>query len=1720
MAAKLTLPQLPAKHRDLPSWIQSHPDTPLNQIIAPYNDYDAVVRKLFAQERSHAALQENHLNIVPLYDSRGVADVRVRARDLASELSTTKERYIMPLKEEDRRLNGSLAVVPRFEDFRGNFNIFSEGALSDMDWSNVVVAGSAVVTCLLPVPEKYRDSKRALREYYHEKIAPASDVDLFLYGLDEAQAIEKIKQIEYKVKNSILYETTTVRTRNTITIVSQYPTRHVQIVLRIYKSVAEILTGFDVDCACAAFDGKQVFASPRALASYITQINPIDLSRRSPSYENRLSKYSHRGFEIFWPELDRSQVDPTIFERSFTRVVGLARLLVLEKLPKSSDRESYIEQRRQERGRPARRNNIRQQAGNIKDDWVDEVPEWEEGDQISDYNTFTLPYGSRFKARKIEKLLYTKDLLINAEWNKPKDRQVNLHRHPAFFGDVVDVVQDCCGCCPQPETEEEKETAEKESKIYVSGNISFVKDDPGRQEIGSFNPITETDWTEMAYVGNTERLCQAIVNCDIEGVEACLTEGTADPNNRDYTGRTPLHLACLTSTPEIVQCLLDHGARLISRLADGRTALHLAAARGSLEIVRILLRRSEQNEAEQSQPDTQQDGKGGDESEIEEPNAGGDQSSCTSGSFIHVDREIDADSDGIDLAMCENEMEPDIYDINVVSWDIPTSALHLAILNGHVDVVNELVASFGADVLLPVKLFYDHSNSPRAAILNLALALRLPLEKVNTMTEKLLQLGALPTQADLGNVTPLHYVAASDHADLLDTYLNHNRPATMKAINYLVPSGYSWRTSAHSALMIALLGRNSLGATKLLGAAAQPSIDFESFVKPGQGIFERIKTNSSDRNKEIFRHELTQPIILAVQKDLPVVAVRLLDSDVDPNELTPEGYNVLDDVSCQSYTIGQSVLDCVRDKIAKLRNYHGENLNDVPPLPLVHPDHCLNGLELGTYQMWTAEKAICQAKMRYEKDEKKYAKAVNNNENRKGLEQKFLAVRALLEEFEGLETALVEKGAKPFYDLFPECERPGKEISNPGSPRTEPFKVEYNFSVPDLTDTRKKAYFELFEAAWRGDLETIKTLTLVATGDENHQSPLQIAVRDQNRFSPFSIAILRGHQHIAKAILEIAQAQFKREASGTYERYEMDLEAFHEDAEIRLYSEIIDDRFTIENIGETAMQVECEISPLQIFSWDCPVSMFTDEESDLTDLVHYAIWKNDVDLLEFILQLGQELTQRDNTVETQIFTISTSAFRLAIKKGHLGCLEAIIRYTGAELQADNLLQDCGIKVKEEKPRFYPGLSIRGKKRADWAAAGRGMTGLRQRQEDPLLIAAFLGSLSSVQWFLSSAPIKTYVKFIKGHEQDDKLKLLSQSVEDMEGPLMGWIQSRNDFILHCAVLSKPTQESCQLVEYLVKSFPQSIETKSAAGHTPLSLAFSLDQVEFARILIKAGANQATRDRKGNNLVHLLLSDTDDNARGEPGNMERLLALLDTRLIPSLLTERSSNEPGSLTPIARWMHQSQQQRCRTESSGWEFDHNRETDGNLAVVRCFLEFAQPTGQKHLDMFDGTGNTPLHEAVKQQSPRIFKAMAGYRPDLLYRENATGSTPLELAVDNWVAEALSNPPPILVDGRQSEARHEESSCVLDRQPESFDPGYPTKRESERQAIYKSACERARTSPHKRILVSLNEANEVAKRLAARKEREMFATVDRDVVTQWYHHAVWYGKGKLTGVRV
>ncbi|MCJ1282483.1 hypothetical protein MMC26_001806 [Xylographa opegraphella] len=412
--------------------------------------------------------------------------MKVRARCLDNDAEN--EKYMFPLDSKERKPSGAPAIVPILKDFKQNFDLFSESSLVDLDWNNVVAAEGS---------RKILPSNSSI---------PSSDVDLFIYGLDASAALEKIKHIETHIRNSILAKTTTIRTKNAISIASQYPVRHVQIIARLYKSISEIFTGFDVDCSCFAYDGSQVYGAPRAIAAFITQTNIIDLSRRSQSYESRLSNYSRRRFEGYWPLLKRDRIP-------------------LQFLKGRSLEPWYLIQRRFERGRPALPSYYDQSlSGNMKDQEPDGVAKWIYEDEIANYHALTIPYGPR---------------------------TISLHRHPCLIGNANSVVHDFCGTCPQPATEEERAAALEESKIYVSGYIEFMKDDPGRQTIGSFNPSTDNEWTDMAYIGNTTELCQAICAGDLQFVkERCMQESSI-PDRRDTTGRILLQLGVECSSPEI-----------------------------------------------------------------------------------------------------------------------------------------------------------------------------------------------------------------------------------------------------------------------------------------------------------------------------------------------------------------------------------------------------------------------------------------------------------------------------------------------------------------------------------------------------------------------------------------------------------------------------------------------------------------------------------------------------------------------------------------------------------------------------------------------------------------------------------------------------------------------------------------------------------------------------------------------------------------------------------------------------------------------------------------------------------------------------------------------------------------------------------------------------------------------------------------------------------------
>lgn len=586
----------------------------------------------------------------------------------------------------------------------------------------------------------------------------------------------------------------------------------------------------------------------------------------------------------------------------------------------------------------------------------------------------------------------------------------------------------------------------------------------------------------MAYVGNTERLCQAIVDHNLKEVKSWLEQKTSDSNTRDYTGRTPLQLACMTSTPGIVQCLVDHGARLISRLADGRTALHLAASRGDAQIVRILLLKSEQNEEDEAKKEElRKHGKRQGEQETQSPREGptndnedendavlvSDGESATSrtvGSFVKVGMKDGDDTPNKDVED-ENELEPDIYDVNVQAWDYPTSPLHLAILNGHIDVVEELVASFGADVMLPVKLFNDDWDTGKKAILTLVLALQLPLEKAKAMTEKLLQLGASPAQAELNGNTALNYVAACGYTDLLDVYILLDQPAVKRIINRLVFRRYRhyYDSSAYTAFTTAIDVGDTIGALKLLNAGADASIGFDEYMESAQTKVANVKHNSAEENRKMFEGDIEQPVITAVNNNLPELAFAMLCRGVDPNTLTTDGLMARAAGESWNSSSGAALLDRVRAKLGTLRGYKGEEINVKPPQSLDPDDGLyLDGLRDGTYEMWAAKLILKRTRTKCEKQAKTFEKAIQEAERREGLTEKMNTVNDLVKKFEKLEQALVERGAKLFKELFPHIRNESYQRIFPfGEEEPAPFKITCTFRAPALTDIKEKGYLRL-----------------------------------------------------------------------------------------------------------------------------------------------------------------------------------------------------------------------------------------------------------------------------------------------------------------------------------------------------------------------------------------------------------------------------------------------------------------------------------------------------------------------------------------------------------------------------------------------------------------------------------------------------------------------------------
>ncbi|KAF3917841.1 hypothetical protein ABW20_dc0105725 [Dactylellina cionopaga] len=1330
MSGSVHLPPLPAETASFLSYIAENKDKPVRDLIPPYLEYESKLRSLFAQDPSNVVLADNTIGLVPLFTGTGLeANIKIQARDLETESKEEKATYLMELDEKVRKKNGERAIVD-FDEFKKNFTLFSEGALQNLDWTNIIAAGSSVLTPLLPIPEEHQQTKRSMRAWYHEKLAPSSDVDLFIYGTkDEEVAIKRMESIEATIRDNLLWETTTIRTKNTITIVSQYPNRHVQIVLRLYSSISEILTGFDVSCACVAYDGKQVYASPRAVTSWMLQCNDVDLTRRSPSYEFRLSKYQRRGFEVRYPGLAREKIDPTIYERSITRLKGLAKLLVLEHLPDIEERDAYLEDRRSERGRPAKqnRNSRKTLNGDLKAQGG-EVPEWDiTEEEQSNYHTVSVPYGKPHNAKRSEKLLYQKDMLLNAEWNKraQKDRAAYLHRHPSFIGSVKDIIEDCCGYCPEAKTDEEKELQAEDDKFFVRGRISFLKDDPGRQEIGSFNPITENDWTDMAYIGDDETLCKAIVAKDVDAIKQWVSEEGHDVNRRDHTGRTPLHLATLVSTPEIVKILLDAGAKLIWRIVDGRTALHIAASRGDPEIVKLLLLKSQENEELRDQREDKERAAKGlpsktTEEETEEDNVMedtqesmdedeemgegdediemvSDEGSVTArtartgaSSFVEINKKKAEEPESGALGN-EEEQDDDVLDINLTDWDYQMSPLHFAIINGHKEVVELLVGEFGADVMQPIKVDYDYSGVPRSAYLTINMIVTLPKkEQRERMLRTLLELGASSAQADMNGVSAFMRIVQLGDMDCLSILFEEDAASALAAAKHVASEGYY---GVASSLIVAIKSGNEEKALMLLDKGVPPEITFAAYIKAKKGGSQ----SNRDYHHRNFQDNHQQPAEVALEAEMPEVFVKCIELGADPSSYTAGSFPP-EDPSNQSWNQKYlTYLDAVRKKTKFFRtclesHYEAEKNKakekeprELLSIPVEYKE--------GTYEHWMASLIIGKEnKARENFNEALKTKGdITDPKKVKEKEEKLLA---LIKRHKELADWLISKGAKPYQELHPEVWKKRRSGNSNDSydgseadtleseekkklPKGDKFEIKFTFAEANKDVKANDAYQELFKAVWNGDEDTVKKYT--TTFWEEEKTPLFITAKNQLDYTLFAIATYRKHpKEFLDLILSIATAQQRpeEESEKQYNPYYEDSEDYESDyesddnAELRVEQvDLTDGKLTIDNIADLGKEVKSDTKTTAFIKMPVPFILDSEDKETIYDnspLLYQAARVGDFELVKYITSTLDKLDNNSGKFDLRAFSNPWNNHEgtAALKYERIEILEYLSRWNG------------------------------------------------------------------------------------------------------------------------------------------------------------------------------------------------------------------------------------------------------------------------------------------------------------------------------------------------------------------------------------------------------------------------------------------------------------------------
>lgn len=345
------------------------------------------------------------------------------------------------------------------------------------------------------------------------------------------------------------------------------------------------------------------------------------------------------------------------------------------------------------------------------------------------------------------------------------------------------------------------------------------------------------------------------------------------------------------------------------------------------------------------------------------------------------------------------------------------------------------------------------------------------------------------------------------------------------------------------------------------------------------------------------------------------------------------------------------------------------------------------------------------------------------------------------------------------------------------------------------------------------------------------------------------------------------------------------------------------------------------------------------------------------------------------------------------------------------------------------------------------------------------------------------------------------------------------------------MAEPGSEANQVLDYLVQTCPGAIEKKNSDGDSPLMVACRLGRLGFVKILLDANADQSTRNHKGENILHAILHHNTGFHR-----VKSMLDLLDPELRSHLFLQRKNLHENGNTPLHSWVSKASGVAEASMISGGDFLNQHRyhyyqapstTKGTPNVAGAYLRDLLSYSQgAELELLNGAGDTPLHTALAGDQAALVKVMVDFKPELLFRENAVGRTPLELAKDRVTACQFRKPDvsyrsrtnvtaDSLLESAQQQIRKRSNN--KDQDPETIKRVYAdiglsheykadnfhdicgtfgfsqgedfarVNKDDLKQLIWDYCATAAEKHPDaKRRLVSLNEANDVAKRLGER----------------------------------